>query len=178
MKAVTKIIFLDNNGEKFFGEGPARLLRGIEETGSLRSSAMSMNMAYTKALKLIKNAEAALGFPLTTRTTGGRSGGGSTLTTEGKAWLARYEAYRDACTDANRRLIRQFFPQIKCSFLKLEKANVDASITELLAMEERGENVDGDYLERLFKRRQLIQQSLMQQSAQAVDMVLTTRLGG
>ncbi|MBO7174034.1 MAG: DNA primase [Burkholderiaceae bacterium] len=68
--------------------------------------------------------------------------------------------------------------EIKCSFLKLEKANVDASITELLAMEERGENVDGDYLERLFKRRQLIQQSLMQQSAQAVDMVLTTRLGG
>ncbi len=114
MKAVTKIIFLDNNGEKFFGEGPARLLRGIEETGSLRSSAMSMNMAYTKALKLMKNAEAALGFPLTTRTTGGRSGGGSTLTTEGKAWLARYEAYRDACTDANRRLIRQFFPQVGC----------------------------------------------------------------
>ena len=114
MKAVTKIIFLDNNGEKFFGEGPARLLRGIEETGSLRSSAMSMNMAYTKALKLMKNAEAALGFPLTTRTTGGRSGGGSTLTSEGKAWLARYEAYRDACTEVNRQLIRKFFPKVGC----------------------------------------------------------------
>ena len=114
MKAVTKIIFLDNNGEKFFGEGPARLLRGIEETGSLRSSAMSMNMAYTKALKLMKNAEAALGFPLTTRTTGGRSGGGSTLTSEGKVWLARYEAYRDACTEVNRQLIRKFFPKVGC----------------------------------------------------------------
>ena len=68
--------------------------------------------------------------------------------------------------------------EIKCSFLKLEKANVDASITELLAMEERGDSVDSDYLERLFKRRQLIQQSLNQQSAEAVDMVLTMRLGG
>ena len=31
MKAITKITFLDENGEKFFGEGPARLMRGIEE---------------------------------------------------------------------------------------------------------------------------------------------------
>ena len=114
MKAITKIIFWDNNGEKFFGEGPARLLRGIEETGSLRSSAMSMNMAYTKALKLLKHAEAALGFPLTTRTTGGKSGGGSKLTAEGQAWLARYEAYRNACAEANKQLFRQFFPKTGC----------------------------------------------------------------
>ena len=52
MKAVTKITFLDDNNEKFFGEGPARLLHGIEETGSLRAAAASMDMAYTKALKL------------------------------------------------------------------------------------------------------------------------------
>ena len=45
MKAVSKIIFLDENNEKFFGEGPARLLHGIEEKGSLRAAAMSMNMA-------------------------------------------------------------------------------------------------------------------------------------
>ena len=114
MKTVTRIIFLDSKGEKFFGEGPARLLRGIEENGSLRASAMSMNMAYTKALKLINNAESALGFPLTTRTTGGKSGGGSSLTKEGKAWLDRYEAYRDACTEANRLLVRKFFPKVGC----------------------------------------------------------------
>ena len=32
-----------------------------------------MGMAYTKALKILKNAERALGFPLTERT-GGREG--------------------------------------------------------------------------------------------------------
>ncbi len=114
MKAVTKITFLDHNGEKFFGEGPARLLRGIEKTGSLRASAMSMDMAYTKALKILKNAERALGFPLTTRITGGKSGGGSALTAEGKAWLSKYEAYRNACIEANQQLARQFFPKIGC----------------------------------------------------------------
>ena len=114
MKTVTKITFLDQNKEKFFGDGPARLLRGIEETGSLRSSAMSMEMAYTKALKILKNAENALGFPLTTRTIGGKSGGGSQLTPEAKAFLARYDAYVAACTQANRQLFRQFFPTVGC----------------------------------------------------------------
>lgn len=111
MKAVTKITFLDDNQEKFFGEGPARLLHGVEKTGSLRAAAMSMNMAYTKALKLIKNAENALGFPLIRRSTGGKDGGGSALTEEGKEWLARYEQYRDACVQANSRLYLEFFPE-------------------------------------------------------------------
>ena len=77
MKAVTRILFLDEAGDKFFGEGPCRLLRGVEETGSLRAASLSMGMAYTKALKILKNAERALGFPLTERTAGGRDGGGS-----------------------------------------------------------------------------------------------------
>ena len=111
MKAVTKITFLDDNNEKFFGEGPARLLHGIEASGSLRAAALSMDMAYTKALTLIRNAEKALGFPLILRSTGGKDGGGSCLTPEGKEWLERYEAYRDACRQANSRLYLEFFPQ-------------------------------------------------------------------
>ena len=111
MKAVTRIIFLDDQGDKFFGEGPFRLLCAVEETGSLRAAAMSMNMAYTKALKVLKNAEAALGFPLTARTTGGKDGGGSQLTPEGKEWITRYEAYRNACIQANRQLYLEFFPE-------------------------------------------------------------------
>ncbi len=110
MKAITRIQFLDDHDQKFFGEGPCRLLRGIAETGSLRASAMQMDMAYTKALKLLKNAENALGYPLTTRTAGGRSGGGSCLTPEGEEWLNKYEAYRDACIQANRSIYLDFFP--------------------------------------------------------------------
>lgn len=113
-KAVTKITFKDKNGEKFFGEGPATLLREIEATGSLRAAALKMDMAYTKALKMIKNAEAALGFSLTSRSSGGKSGGGSVLTPEGRAWLEKYEAYRDACIRANNELFEKFFPKVGC----------------------------------------------------------------
>ena len=111
MEALTRIVFFDEEGRKFFGEGPYRLLLAVEETGSLRSAAASMGMAYTKALKLLKNAEAALGVPLTVRAVGGKDGGGSRLTPEGKEWLAKYEAYRDACIQANRRLYLEFFPE-------------------------------------------------------------------
>ena len=110
MKPVTKIQFLDENGEKFFGEGPFCLLRLVEETGSLRCAAASMGMAYSKALKLVSQAEKALGFPLTQRSVGGKDGGGSTLTPEGREFLQKYEAYRDACVQANRELYAQYFP--------------------------------------------------------------------
>lgn len=110
MKPVTKIQLFDEEGEKFFGEGPCRLLQLVEKTGSLRCAASSMEMAYSKALKLIKQAEEALGFPLTQRSVGGKDGGGSTLTPEGRAFLRQYEAYRDACVQASRSLFAQYFP--------------------------------------------------------------------
>ena len=91
MKAVTKITFYDEQDEKFFGEGPCRLLHAIEAEGSLRAAASSM------------------GFPLTSRTVGGKSGGGSTLTQEGKEWIEKYERYRDACIQANRKLYLEIF---------------------------------------------------------------------
>ena len=107
MRAAIKITFFDDNDVKFFGEGPYRLLLAIEKTGSLRSA--SKGLAYSKAFHMIKNAEEALGFSLTSRTTGGRSGGGSTITPEGKEWLKKYEQYREACIQAGSQLYMEIF---------------------------------------------------------------------
>lgn len=114
MKVATKLMLLNDQNEKFFGEGPYRLLRGVGETGSLRSAAMAMGISYAKSLKILKTAEQSLGFPLTIRSIGGRGGGGSLLTPEAVAWLAKYEAYRDACMTANQALFREHFPRIGC----------------------------------------------------------------
>jgi molybdenum cofactor cytidylyltransferase len=75
---------------------------------------MEMAMAYSKASRILKQAESALGYSLTMRCAGGKDGGGSVLTPEGKRWLQRYEAYRDACVNASQALYRQYFPQIGC----------------------------------------------------------------
>lgn len=109
MKAATRILFLDENDDKFFGEGPCMLLKKVEETGSLRSAAISMGMSYSKAMKLLKRAEKALGFPLTLRQVGGKSGGGSVLTPECKAWIEKYETYRDECVKANEVIYEKYF---------------------------------------------------------------------
>ncbi len=95
--------------KNFSGKVPAVCCMPSKKNGSLRSAAISMGLAYTKALRIIKNAEAALGFPLTTRCVGGKSGGGSTLTPQGKEWLTKYETYRDACVHANRKLYLEIF---------------------------------------------------------------------
>ena len=79
--------------EKCFGPGIAELLRRVEEHSSLRAAARSMEMAYSKAWTITKNAERVLGFPLLTTKTGGKQGGGAALTEEAKRLLAAYDSY-------------------------------------------------------------------------------------
>ena len=74
--------------EKCFGPGIAALLLRVQELHSLRAAAMSMGMAYSKAWTITKHAERQLGFPLLHSSTGGKGGGGATLTPEGERLLA------------------------------------------------------------------------------------------
>lgn len=105
------VFLCSDSGERFFGEGPYRLLLTVEEKGSLRAAAIQLGMAYTKALKIITRAEKALGFRLTERIAGGKGGGGSRLTPEAKELIQRYEAYKTACHEANRRIFADCFLQ-------------------------------------------------------------------
>ena len=113
MQPNIRVMLFDEDGERFFGEGPCRLLHAIEQTGSLRAAAQSMQMAYTKALGLDRHAEQGRGLALTERKIGGKGGGGSVLTDEAKEFLYRYEQYRDACKQAGKQLYPQFFPDEK-----------------------------------------------------------------
>mgnify|MGYP002591076820 CR=1 FL=1 len=108
MRPVIRVYLYDENGERFFGEGPLRLLHAVEETGSLRSAAQSMEMAYTKALHLLRRAEAVLGFAFTRRTIGGR-----VLTDEAKEFMQRYESYRDECVRTDKERFARYFADEK-----------------------------------------------------------------
>ena len=52
MKPKIRVMLCDDIGERFFGEGPCRLLHRIEETGSLRAAAQAMGLSYSKALRM------------------------------------------------------------------------------------------------------------------------------
>ena len=97
MRPSVRTYLVDESGERVFGPGPAELLRRIREYGSLRAAAISMGMAYTKALALVRKAEKGLDAPLTTRVVGGSGGGGSTPTPEADELLASYERWTAAC---------------------------------------------------------------------------------
>jgi molybdate transport system regulatory protein len=101
-------IWLDNDG-KAFGEGPYRLLKGIEKTGSLRQAAAEQSISYRKAWLILKDIEKRLGFRILERQVGGVSGGGSVLTASGKSLMKRYERFRAEANKALEQIFRKHF---------------------------------------------------------------------
>lgn len=78
--------------EDFFGPGVYRLLKYIDETGSIQAAAAKMQMSYSKSWKMVNKVEKEMGFPFLNRCNGGKSGGSSTLTEEGRLFIERYHA--------------------------------------------------------------------------------------
>ena len=81
---------------KCFGPGVAELLERVDKSHSLRQATMQMNMAYSKAWRMLKVAEENLGFPLLDSTTGGKGGGGAMLTEKGRRFLLSYRTFEHA----------------------------------------------------------------------------------
>ncbi len=80
----------DNSDRKVFGEGPKNLLLKVDEYGSLRQAASSMNMSYSKAWGIISNIEKELNIKILEKQIGGTSGGGSTLTNAARNLINKY----------------------------------------------------------------------------------------
>jgi molybdate transport system regulatory protein len=85
-------IWLQDGGEPIFGTGICQLLVRVDATGSLRCAAGDMGMAYSKAWQVVHRAEEHFGFALIHRQVGGKRGGGSTLTEEGRRLVASFAA--------------------------------------------------------------------------------------
>ncbi len=88
-------LWIESNGERFFGPGPVELLERIEKTGSINQAAKQMQMSYKKAWEIINALNAEAGHPYVVTQTGGTSGGGSTITKEAKVMIAWYQKLRE-----------------------------------------------------------------------------------
>jgi formylmethanofuran dehydrogenase subunit E len=84
-------IWLEIEREPVFGRGRRYLLEAIDKHGSINQAARMANISYKKAWSHIKTMEERLGISLVECRTGGKSGGGSTLTDEAREFLKRYE---------------------------------------------------------------------------------------
>ena len=88
-----------------FGRGIELLLTGIEQHGSLNRAAKEMGMAYSKAWRIIRQAEEELNMRLIDRD----GAHGSTLTEEGASFLAHYREMVAAADAAANLVFHKYF---------------------------------------------------------------------
>ncbi|QKX04023.1 LysR family transcriptional regulator [Aquimarina sp. TRL1] len=90
-------IWIEVDDNVLIGEGRVRLLKAIENTGSLSKAAKKLNMSYKKAWDLIYSMNNATSCPVITTTIGGKNGGGAVLTEHGKTLIDFFEELNKGC---------------------------------------------------------------------------------
>ena len=83
-------LWIEANGKPVFGAGRKRLLEAIDKCGSINQAAREINISFRKAWGHLNIMEERLGMKLIERRTGGKGGGGTTLTGDAKKMLEKY----------------------------------------------------------------------------------------
>lgn len=96
--------WLSKNGKNFLGSGRIELLKMVEKTGSMNAAAKEMKMSYKAAWERVNGMNALADEPLITRTTGGKGGGGTTLTPYAHQLILTYERL----SEVHRKFIERF----------------------------------------------------------------------
>ena len=69
------------------------MLKTIEKEGSLTAATEVMNMSYRKTWNNLKKIEKRLGFQILEKNRGGKDGGHTTLTKEGKKLVKTFDKF-------------------------------------------------------------------------------------
>jgi len=100
MPSLSLRIDLDPEGR--IGPGKIELLEKIASLGSISAAGRAMGMSYRRAWELVEETNQIFGKPVTRSQTGGKNGGGATLTPLGLALIARFRAIERAASDVAR----------------------------------------------------------------------------
>jgi len=98
-----------SKGDVVLDPEKAQLVEMIGHTGSIQTACACMHMSYSKGWKLLNRMEEELGYPLLERSTGGASGGGSTISEKGRRLLDAYSLYRIRMKEAAETLFAEIF---------------------------------------------------------------------
>jgi molybdate transport system regulatory protein len=98
MPSLSLRINLDPEGR--IGPGKIELLEQIASFGSISAAARAMDMSYKRAWDLVDEMNALFGRPVVAAQTGGRHGGGATLTAFGMTVVTRFRAIERAALAA------------------------------------------------------------------------------
>jgi molybdate transport system regulatory protein len=95
-----------------FGDGKCRLLEHIEAHESLRAASDALHISYRKAWGDVRKAQSVLGIALVERQRGGRRGGQTVLTEQGRRWLGAYHRFRQEVEAAVQASFERFAAEV------------------------------------------------------------------
>jgi molybdate transport system regulatory protein len=104
-------LWIEADGEPVFGRGRRFLLEAIDTHGSINQAAKGVSISYRKALSHIQVMEKRLGIPLVVRQTGGRHGGGASLTPEAREFLKKFEILEKGLREFVDAQFKKLFPE-------------------------------------------------------------------
>ena len=82
------------------GPGKSQLLEESAALGSIAAGGRALHMSYRRAWELIEDLNKTFGKPVVESKSGGKKGGGATLTPLGLALISRYRAMERAAASA------------------------------------------------------------------------------
>ena len=93
--ALEGTIWFQKSQNRFLGGDRIALLEKIDETGSINSAAKEIGISYKTAWHLVNMMNNLSEKPLVVRMTGGRGGGGTVLTREGRLVIEQYRVVQE-----------------------------------------------------------------------------------
>lgn len=90
-----KIWLSTNDGINLLGDGKWKILKAIEEHGSLKAATDSLGITYRRTWGDLKKIEELLGFTLLEKERGGKDGGKTNLTKKGKILVIAFDEFHE-----------------------------------------------------------------------------------
>jgi molybdate transport system regulatory protein len=88
-----KIWMSDRDDQGILGDGKWKILKLIEQKGSLKAACDELNYTYRRTWGNMKKIEKFFGFPLLEKHRGGSDGGNTVLTKEGKKLVRAFDTF-------------------------------------------------------------------------------------
>ncbi len=85
--------WLEKDGKVVLSEWRVALLEAVERTGSINAAVAEQGVHFCVVWRKLQEMEERLGVKLTQRAVGGKSGGGTALTSEGREYVRQFREF-------------------------------------------------------------------------------------
>ncbi len=107
-----KIWMSDEKEAGILGDGKWRMLKLIEEKGSMKAACDELGYTYRRTWGNLMKIEKFFGFPLLEKVRGGSDGGHTVLTEEGKRLVRAFDAFHNTVDEHIRKGFETFLGEL------------------------------------------------------------------